>query len=343
MTSPFGGFNIADQRIPPQGLAEARAANAHMSVEQYHRFLQGMGGQPGVAQSSIASPAGQVGGMVNPQSVMGPGPVARTAQPTAYPTQFGVSGTQYVPGMPITSPMYNPMMQQGGQFAMGQGFSEASAANAVQAPADNLAISDEAFNAAFADFDDGEFQEELDNWMSVHGTTAERVQQRPAEPTSEEWDTINADLEQLAIDTESARLAGVNALQPEEQQAAREQENKLKSQQELVRAAADILTSVSNNQSEKFQKSTFLELMRRIRDEEVTVVSNSLVDVETGEEIATRSPADEDNADRSVPLLPQNDGATEQRGGRSHALGYLYADADSGLLAPRDDRESYVT
>ena len=300
MVDHFSHMTLAEQHSSAMGLAQTRAANANMSVEQYHRFLQGMDGQPGVAQSSVATPFQHSGGtLVNPQSVMAP-PVARNTNMAAHPTYLHANGNMMGSGFPITHAMTSPVMHQSGHVTMGNIFAQPGAISGHAAQVDMADPKmDEAFDAAFAVFDDGEFQHELDNWMAVHGTTAERAQQRPAEPTAEEWQTINADLEQMADAADAARVAGDIAHQPqEEQEASREEQDKIKTEQELIRAAADILASVSDNTSTKFKKSTFLELMRRIRDHEVTVVNNSLVDVETGVEIATKAP-DDGSADDS--------------------------------------------
>lgn len=45
----------------------------------------------------------------------------------------------------------------------------------------------------------------------------------------------------------------------------------------LARTAAQLLDSVKNNQSEKFKNSQFLELMRQLRDREVTVEGDAIV------------------------------------------------------------------
>jgi hypothetical protein len=300
MVDGFSHLTLAEQSGPAMGLAQTRAANANMSVEQYHRFLQGMDGQPGVAQSSVATPFQQNGhALVNPQSVMA-APVARNHHMAVQPTYLQANGSMIGSGFPITHAMSTPMMHQNGPVTMGNVFAQPTMVNGQAAQADTadpkLA---EAFDAAFAEFDDGEFQHELDNWMAVHGTTAERAQQ---EPTAEEWREINANLEQMADAADAARSAEQIVLQPEqEQEDARTEQDKVKTEQELVRAATDILASVSDNTSTKFKQSTFLDLMRRIRDHEVTVVDNSLVDVETGVEIATKA-ADNSNAqDSSTP------------------------------------------
>jgi len=55
---------------------------------------------------------------------------------------------------------------------------------------------------------------------------------------------------------------------------------------ELARTAGQLLTSVQHDTSTKFQNSSFLDLMRRIRDREVEVQNNDLTNVATGEAAA---------------------------------------------------------
>jgi hypothetical protein len=49
----------------------------------------------------------------------------------------------------------------------------------------------------------------------------------------------------------------------------------------LARTAGQLLDSVKDNQSDKFQKSQFLELMRQLRDREVTVEGDKIVGVQS--------------------------------------------------------------
>lgn len=48
----------------------------------------------------------------------------------------------------------------------------------------------------------------------------------------------------------------------------------------LARTAAHLLDSVKDNQSEKFQNSQFLELMRQLRDKQVMVDGDKIVDTQ---------------------------------------------------------------
>lgn len=65
---------------------------------------------------------------------------------------------------------------------------------------------------------------------------------------------------------------------PEQTQDMRPQDPVLDAD-ELSRTAAQLLDSVSHDQSDKFQQSNFLELMRRLRDKEVRVEGNEMVEV----------------------------------------------------------------
>ena len=49
--------------------------------------------------------------------------------------------------------------------------------------------------------------------------------------------------------------------------------------EELARTAGQLLENVKGDQSQKFQESNFLSLMRQLRDKEVRVEGEKLVDV----------------------------------------------------------------
>ncbi|KAI9786039.1 MAG: hypothetical protein M1816_008130 [Peltula sp. TS41687] len=77
---------------------------------------------------------------------------------------------------------------------------------------------------------------------------------------------------------------GSDTIEDNEESEMQEQEDV---KNELARTAAQFLDSVKDDHSQKFRNSSFLELMRRIRDREVVVRGNNMV-----EEISTS----EDNA-----------------------------------------------
>lgn len=58
------------------------------------------------------------------------------------------------------------------------------------------------------------------------------------------------------------------------------QNQKIQPDDDLAQTAEEVLLTVSDNNSQKFQDSTFLALMRRLRDREVRVAGDKMVDVE---------------------------------------------------------------
>ena len=56
-------------------------------------------------------------------------------------------------------------------------------------------------------------------------------------------------------------------------------ENDMEADEELARTAGQLLDSLKDEQSEKFQQSNFLALMRQLRDKEVRIEGDQIVDV----------------------------------------------------------------
>lgn len=77
--------------------------------------------------------------------------------------------------------------------------------------------------------------------------------------------------------TGEARIGSDTILEEgaQESQNKNDQENS----EELARTAGQLLDNVKHDQSQKFQNSSFLSLMRQIRDREVHVEGDKLVDV----------------------------------------------------------------
>lgn len=170
-----------------------------------------------------------------------------------------------------------------------QGVSSVGPAAAVPA---NPVFNEQDFNAAFGAFDEQDFSREIDAWITEHGATQGQQQdqdQRPIlPPTAQEMAVIDANLEAMAQELEARRAAGDPAVLPQrgpEADARRARQE----QEDLVRAASDILTSVSDNTSDKFKNSSFLDLMRRIQKEEIVVAGQDLVDAQTGETIVSKA------------------------------------------------------
>ena len=68
-------------------------------------------------------------------------------------------------------------------------------------------------------------------------------------------------------------------VQEEPQEEKKEQDQHPNDDDEMAETAARLLDSVADNTSEKFRQSTFLELMRRLRDREVRVEGDKMVEV----------------------------------------------------------------
>ena len=155
----------------------------------------------------------------------------------------------------------------------------------------NPMFTDEAFNAAFGEYDDAEFDREIDAWIADHDGQKDQQKRVTEPPTSEEMAVIDADLEVLAEELEARRATGDPAVLPQKGPEA-EARKALQDQEDLVRAATEILVSVSDNESDKFKNSSFLDLMRRIQKMEIVVSGNELVDHDTGETVVTETNAD---------------------------------------------------
>ena len=65
----------------------------------------------------------------------------------------------------------------------------------------------------------------------------------------------------------------------DEAQKREEQGKETDDAEELARTAGQLLENVKGDQSQKFRQSNFLSLMRQLRDREVRVEDNKLVDV----------------------------------------------------------------
>ncbi|ROV96599.1 hypothetical protein VPNG_08997 [Cytospora leucostoma] len=128
------------------------------------------------------------------------------------------------------------------------------------------ANTEEALEAAFAAYDD-EFSAEMDQWVAQHGPTEE--------------DHHEAAMQELADDLDARRESGdprvLTQKDPENRAAVKAQED-----HELRKYASEILVTMAEG-NEKFKKSSFNDLMRRIVNREVVIQGNEIVDVATGE------------------------------------------------------------
>ena len=89
-------------------------------------------------------------------------------------------------------------------------------------------------------------------------------------------DSLVVEHERSLFDENALEREPVHELQKDEQQ-----ERKLDADDDLSRVAGQLLDSVSHENSQKFQDSVFLQLMRRLRDKEVKVDGENFVEVST--------------------------------------------------------------
>lgn len=95
--------------------------------------------------------------------------------------------------------------------------------------------------------------------------------------------------EELEAAGYSRSPAPEQTLQPEHKEEEQQQPQSKHDDDEMAQTAGRLLERVSDNTSEKFQNSQFLSLMRRLRDHEVRVEGDKMVEVSTTQ--STSSPS----------------------------------------------------
>lgn len=277
----------------------ASPATGGASHQEWVSQFAGMQLGPGTAGPSTAMPS-----HIHP-AAMAPLNSAMNFQTAAFSMPLFSGAPPSVLG--YQSPIMNTLNQQ--QQQTPTNLSQDSAA----------AIDVEAFNRAFGEYEDANFETELadwaeqqklantefleaqDRWMAEHGPAEGAAAAAVADvqpPSAEEMEVIDAHLEQLA----------------------REQD-KRRSDDELARAAVDIVNSVADNTSDKFKKSRFFELMRRIGNREVVVEGDSFVNAATGETVHADADGDNDHDrdDRDSGFASHSATPTKSGGGRDAA------------------------
>jgi len=307
---------------PPAGFSPAPLAPAAFN-------------RPAPLAPTTAAP--QAGGQawVNQFAAMQLAPDAKAHNNMAMPNQAMPSTMAPAMGMQQNPMAYNSFggmgmgmggmgMGMGMQGGFGMGLQQQQphfgmTANAPAATATESSLDIEAFNRAFGEFDENDFERELaqwneeqnaagkeqnaadqelqdaqDEWMAMHGPRAEAQAATATQPpTAEEMAVIDKDLNELAEDLERRRIEGDPAVLPTKGKEAETETRQRRHDDELAKAAVDILSSVANNTSEKFKNSSFFDLMRRIGNREIVVEGTNLVDAETGEKVEP-NPSDHD-------------------------------------------------
>jgi len=186
---------------------------------------------------------------------------------------------------PTFQPTYNPM----NNFSMGYTPQFSSVAQGKQKASEpvvedpfNMAAFERAFDAAHRDIMEAEeqaaqaireLQEETNRMASREANSME--QDILLESKVSQWpDSIVAEHERSLFEE--------NALEQEPvHEDKQQQERKLDDDDDLSRVAGQLLDSVSHENSQKFQDSVFLQLMRKLRDKEVKVDGENFVEVST--------------------------------------------------------------
>jgi hypothetical protein len=127
----------------------------------------------------------------------------------------------------------------------------------TQPALETQSFDESAFEAAFA-----QAKAEIEQQQAGDVTEAERTQTEP-QPQTEATETIRIGSD-LILDSTNADLQG-----------------RREDSDELSRTAAQLLDSVGHDQSQKFKESSFLALMRRIRDREVHIEGDEFREVST--------------------------------------------------------------
>jgi hypothetical protein len=228
--------------IAPQFATHQPAPAAHDWVNQFAGMNVGNQNAPAPALGIAAQPhqAAQIhGGQTNMSYGFGQ---------AGFVSPFGAQQFGMMPQMPMHTPTTMAYGAQSQRFATMQH--------------NESALDVDAFNKAFGDYDDTEFDAEIAKWAEKEAPAGEQVTALPAQQVEEV---------------------------SEQQQQEEDVTPRRREDEELARAAISILGSVEKNSSEKFKNSNFFELMRRIGNREVVVEGPNLVDSMTGETVVARS------------------------------------------------------
>lgn len=174
--------------------------------------------------------------------------------------QHGVQQTNIAQG-----PAMAPSEKQALDDVFAELFADVDKANTVSE-------TESAINQTKADQEDARlryeknFQEEMDQWMSVNGSSAEQEE-----------------LTKEGMKADAYSHPGFQDANPDPRLVGEDQHSQdLQDDYELRKAAQDIMQTLSTNKSEKFQNSTFIDLMNRICQKQVVLQGNDLFDTTTG-------------------------------------------------------------
>ena len=158
-----------------------------------------------------------------------------------------LAGIQAAPYGGMSAPMYQSPMMMNQSFMPQQPMQQPQ----MQAPATAEAFDEEAFARAF----DQAAQAEMSAQLSEGAQLSQEIQDANAQLPEER---IGADAIHHPDDADYQQMT-----------PAQESDD-------LARTAGQLLNSVKDNQSDKFQQSVFLQLMRQFRDKEVVVDGDNI-------------------------------------------------------------------
>ncbi|KAF1814322.1 hypothetical protein P152DRAFT_512710 [Eremomyces bilateralis CBS 781.70] len=273
-------FEAFQAGASPQTLSEASHFNHHLPPQHHAAPQSSLPGWASDFQNlTIGSAPPQFAPSHQAQSHVGQGgaswhqdflqqqsgPSPQTMQPSQLRPSFSPMAHQ-----PLYAPMYSPMNQ----------VSEQPGKQRAEFYEENL-FDDAAFERAF---DDARAEISL-------GENVERELLNPDvtyDPVHDEsiHDTISY-LQNQGLDAEAdyytqytpEELQRIEREHREKGQGVAEQQPQVIDDDALAQTAGQLLQSVSDNTSQKFQESNFLALMRKIRDKEIKVEGDHMVEV----------------------------------------------------------------
>lgn len=200
--------------------------------------------------------------------------------PNGQPMMYG-NAAQYGQMMPSHAPGFGQasVAAQGGQYVVGgqPGQQETVTPHGYSAPngipfshyPQNIALAantEEALGAAFAAYDQ-EFEGEMDQWVAAHGPEDREDHEAVMTEHAEELDAARKKHDPKVMSQSN----------PENRYHLKRKEDV-----DLHIFATKILDTMMQSDNEKFEGSSFTDLMRRIVNREVVVEGEELIDVATG-------------------------------------------------------------
>ncbi len=171
--------------------------------------------------------------------------------------------------MPLN--MHQPMYQQGPAFP-----TQEAAYGTQQIPQEHMGAQPVAF-------DDAAFERAFAEAAKSEALATQEKEQKQQQ--ADEAIMMNESAERLMASEPEAETERIGAdLIHDPRQAGNQSHEDQNDPDALSRTAAQLLDSVKDNTSDKFLNSTFLGLMRQLRDKEVMISGDKIVDVNSGRE-----------------------------------------------------------